>query len=77
LEFGIAAKLYSSQSKYTEAEQLRKQVIVLFKNLWGEEPRNRDFAVTLDNLAKLYSSQGRHAEAKPLYQQALAIASKF
>lgn len=65
------ALLYKWQKRYSEAEPLFQQVLLLIKRVLGEE--HPHFATSLNNLAGLYLLQGRYSEAKPLFQQALLI----
>jgi CHAT domain-containing protein/tetratricopeptide (TPR) repeat protein len=54
-----------------EAERLYRQAIDIYEKVGG--PNNRDFAITLDNLAALYAEHGRLSEAEQLRLRALEI----
>ncbi|MBD1874065.1 tetratricopeptide repeat protein [Nodosilinea sp. FACHB-131] len=65
------ALVYESQGRYSEAEPLYKEGILLEEKLFGKEHPN--LARSLNNLAELYRAQGRYNEAEALYQEALAL----
>ncbi len=64
------ANLYSSQSRYAEAEPLYKRAIQGFERAQG--PDGLDTLGTLNNLPLLYWKQGSNAEPEPLFKRAVA-----
>jgi CHAT domain-containing protein/tetratricopeptide (TPR) repeat protein len=64
------ALVYSSQRKFTEAENCFKQSLAIEEKLGGDK---REITATLNNLARLYWSQGRYDEAEPMIKQVLEI----
>ncbi|MBD2598067.1 tetratricopeptide repeat protein [Nostoc spongiaeforme FACHB-130] len=69
------AYLYRSQGRYSEAETLFLQALLLKRKLLGEEQPS--IASSLNNLASLYESQGKYSEAEPLYRQALEMRQRL
>ena len=68
------ARLYLSQRRYEEAEDLCSRALAIAEGERG--PGHPDVAVSLNNLAAVYREQGRYDQAEPLYKEALAIWDK-
>ncbi len=68
------AKVYATQGKYGEAEELFKGALAIKEKTKGE--RHPDVATSLNNLANVYDLQGKHGEAEGLYKRALVIIEK-
>ena len=68
------AVLYRDQGRYTEAEQLFKQILEITEKVLGKD--HLDTADSLNNLAILYHDQGRYAEAEQLLIQTKDIFKK-
>jgi tetratricopeptide (TPR) repeat protein len=66
--------VYRDQAKYSEAEKLLKQAILVMEA--GNLAEQTDMALALNNLAGLYQLQGRVAEAIELYNRSVRIAEK-
>ena len=62
------------QGKYSEAEKLAKEALILAKEKFGED--HQKIAASMDTLAMIYKTEGKFGEAEPLYKKALAIREK-
>jgi tetratricopeptide (TPR) repeat protein len=68
------ARLYESQSQFTEAESLYlRSLSISEQQLGAEHPAT---TTSLNNLAKLYRVMGRYAEAEPLSKRSLSISEQ-
>ncbi|MBC8283682.1 MAG: tetratricopeptide repeat protein [Nitrospinae bacterium] len=65
------AEVYRIQSKFTEAEQVLKQLLESYKKYFG--PKHINVALTLNNLAVNYRARGKFEESENLLKQALEI----
>ena len=65
------ALVYSTQGKYSEAEELYKRALAIREHSLGES--HPDVAQTLNNLARVYRDQGRYGDAERLFKRALTI----
>lgn len=63
-----------SQKKFSEAEQLYREVLPIFEKTFG--PEHQHVAGTLNALADHLRIQGKNKEAEPLFARALAIFQK-
>jgi hypothetical protein len=63
--------LYSSQSRYADAEPLFKRSLAIRERAFGAD--HVSTAEPLVNLASLYTVQKRYADAEPLYQRSRDI----
>ncbi len=61
-------------AKYPEAEAEHKKALAILERA---DPRSRDVATALTNLANVYNLQGRYSEAESLQQRALDIQEKL
>lgn len=68
---GKLAMVYSSQGKWTEAEELTIKMLETQKSILGEN--HPDTSSTLINLAEIYNSSGRYEQAAELYLQTLEL----
>lgn len=68
------AELYEGAKRYTEAEPLRRQLLVCIMKAMG--PEHPVTAVAINDLAALYTVLGRTADALLNYQLALAVRRK-
>lgn len=60
---------FSQAGRYTQAEIVAREALVLAERDLGQE--HRLTVTALNNLAELYQAQGRYGEAEPLYLRAL------
>lgn len=68
------AYFYRHQEKYSEAEQLYKEVLSIEERLLPVE--NRDYLITLNNLAVLYQLVGKTESAEQAYKKLAEISQK-
>lgn len=72
LRLRILARVYHAQQRFTEAESLFKQVLVIFeKTLRPDDP---DIADVLNSLAEVYDAQDRVTDAESFYKRSMAVA---
>jgi len=64
----------TEQARYTEAEPLYRQALVIRQKLLG--PEHPDVAACLHDLAALFNALGRFEEAETLYLHTLAVREK-
>lgn len=65
-----AANRAYEHGRYDEAETYLKAAL---EEVEGDDSRDLDLAVSLNNLAAVYEAQGRYPEAEPFYIRSLAI----
>ncbi|GHU32073.1 hypothetical protein FACS1894172_08040 [Spirochaetia bacterium] len=77
--YQLLAKLYIQTNRLTEAEELYKKALAIWKRLAAENPAayENSLATSYDNLAFLYSDINRLAEAEELYKKDLAITERL
>jgi tetratricopeptide (TPR) repeat protein len=76
--FDALAKLYESQKRYVDAENVYKRAIALFETRAGSDRDN--LSHVLDHrirISTIYSTQGKYADAEAALRQAVAICEKL
>jgi tetratricopeptide (TPR) repeat protein len=71
ISMGTLARLYISQTKYTEAEPLLQQAYTIFEQQLGAQHPHT--ATCLTDQALLYKMQSKYREAEQLCKRALMI----
>ena len=71
---GWLAALYQAQGRYSEAEPLFQEALMIDRE--SLPPEHPDIARDINDLANLYTDQGRYSEAEPLFKQAITIVRK-